>query len=84
MSGLTRTIFEGAVAYARGQEERLRDHNVTIRMYLEGYGISIIVTSYSPSMTNRHMVAWHDIEHGQYDALRLGIDTALRNAGLKL
>lgn len=89
MSGLTRTTFEGARAYANGMEERFRDHGLRIVMYIGILGVT--VEAYlsgdrnKTSVTACHpVISWHDIEIGLYDALRKGIDKACRDLGLSV
>lgn len=71
-----RIMFEAARSYANGKEEEQRSACITICLIIKMDGILITVANAHDH--KRHVVSWHDIEHRQYDALREGIDEALR------
>lgn len=69
------TVFEAAVAYARGKEEQHRDAGLGVRMYLHLHGV--MVEARSNDKARDVLVSWHGIERAQYDALRGAIDKAV-------
>ena len=82
MSGLTRTTFEGARAYANGLQERFRDQGLCIVLCIGIPGLVIEAGFRNNPDRLLKLVPWHDIEMGLYDALRSGIDKACREIGL--
>ena len=73
-----RIMFEAAVAHARGQVERYRDDPMLIQLVIVDMGVEVRILSRRDERTIRRVVIWHDLEQQQYDALRLGIDAAVR------
>lgn len=77
-----RITFEAAAAYAAGKAEQYRDLRMIIRLIVTYLGIECEVHCFAVGRhtISNELISWHDIEHGHYDALRLGIDKAIEVA----
>lgn len=75
-----RITFEAAAAYAAGKQEEHRDLKMFIRLIITSLGVECEVRCFplGREILNNHLIPWHDIEQHHYDALRLGIDKAVR------